>query len=159
MSSDVIVVILILAVVAILIIVVFVGFVTFVFIIVEFVFDFLGGEFLALFRAIERPDGLDGDCPTGAIDILRSELKAVEQSIGSLLVDAAVGERAKDLGDGELDGGAILEGGDVNWLGGAGRSLVQAVEASVKVAKGRAFEGGGFAISFRWAGRAGIPGT
>ncbi len=104
-------------------------------------------------------DGADGVGGIGfgveAAGVVAGELEAVEQGGGALDVEIAAGERVDDDGEGDLDGLAVFEGGEldvlagdevaVGGLGGA-EGGVALVEAVVEVAPEASGEGGGFAL-------------
>ncbi len=85
--------------------------------------------------------GDDGE----AAGVAGGELEAVEEDGGALGVDGVHGEGADDLGEGELDGFAVLEGGEiddgavVDKRGAAGDLVavlgVSLVEPAVEVAE------------------------
>ncbi len=54
----------------------------------------------------------------GGRGVVAGELEAVEESGGSLDVEAAGGEGVDDDGEGDLDGFAVFEGGELDVLAG-----------------------------------------
>jgi hypothetical protein len=75
--------------------------------------------------------------------VVGGQLKAVEESCGSLGVELAGGEGVDDDGKGDLDGLAVFEGGELNVLAGdevaasgigVAVGAVALVEAGVEVA-------------------------
>jgi len=103
-------------------------------------------------------DGADGVGGVGfgveAAGVVAGELEAVEQGGGAFDVELSGGEGVDDDGEGDLDGLAVLEGGELDVLAGdevaagggsgteGGVALVQAV---VEIAPGAVGEGGCFA--------------
>ena len=75
------------------------------------------------------------------------DLEAVEEEAGAARVDVAGGDAAEDLGDGKLDAGAVVGGGEVEEGGvcvgfgdegcGRGAAMVAVVVAEGLVAEGR----------------------
>ena len=87
---------------------------------------------------------LGGAAPDAhALAVARGESQALEQGVGAPLVDAAGGERVDDAGDGNLDGLAVFECGEIEeWVAGDEFRLqgdlltvdvVAAVEAAMEV--------------------------
>jgi len=71
----------------------------------------------------------------------------VEEGAGALLVEVAGGERVDDEGEGDLDGVAVFEGGEVQSVGrGRGsegtEGAMTGVETGVEEAPVLSFEGG-----------------
>ncbi len=53
-------------------------------------------------------------------EVERGDLESVEEQAGAAVVDLAGGDAAEDLGDGKLDGGAVLGGGELEVGVGVG---------------------------------------
>jgi len=72
------------------------------------------------------------------------DLQAVEEEAGAALVEVAGGDAAEDFKEGELDGGAVFEGGEDEGVGGiAGGFGAGGAAASVVVeAEGLSAQGG-----------------
>jgi hypothetical protein len=77
------------------------------------------------------------------------ELEAVEEGGGATGLQVSGGEGVDDDGEGDLDGFAVFEGGELDVLAGEGGGVAEAavalVEAVVEVAPYSRGEGGGFA--------------
>ena len=90
-------------------------------------------------------DGLRFGDGVEVAGIGRGELETVEEGPGVLEVDLVGGERVDDLGDGDLDGDAVLEGAEVEdgaaalEVGpgddGGAINAVRVVQAPVEVAE------------------------
>ena len=75
-------------------------------------------------------------------DILRSDLEGVEVEAGVARVELRGAQGVEDLGEGNLDGAAILQNGELERLiRGEGRGCGDAVQAGVEVTIGFAAEG------------------
>src|SRR5208282_1863042 len=74
------------------------------------------GDFIAIWSLGKAFDGVDTNGPTAAIDALQSELQPVKEGGCALAVDGFLDESAQDAGDGELDGAAVFEEGDVKRI-------------------------------------------
>lgn len=90
-----------------------------------------------------------------AAGVVAGELEAVEQGGGSLDIELPGGESVDDDGEGDLNGFAVFEGGELDVLagdevaaGGLGgaEGCVALVEAMVEVAPDASGKGGGFAL-------------
>src|SRR5208283_3270551 len=93
------------------------------------------GDFVAVRSLGEAFDGADTDGPTAAIDALQGELQTIEEGGCALAVDGFVDEGAQDAGDGELDGAAIFEEGDVKGIDQADGLFGGPVELRVEIAE------------------------
>ena len=107
----------------------------------------VGGVFDDIFGDVGEVDG------SGAEEVLAGDLEAVEDEAGAFGVDGVFGEAAKDLDDGELDGGGVveaIEAGEVEAGFGLAAALVGedggAVDLMV-VAEVQGAEGGGAAAA------------
>ena len=81
---------------------------------------------------------------------VEGELESVEDFAAAFVVHVVLGHGGDDFADGELDGGAIFEDGDVEFMGHEGGVVVDGamallVGAEVEIAIRLAFEGGGSA--------------
>ena len=107
---------------------------------------FLGRQLAAVAGAGNIHHGAGGD-GGAAGDVGRSDLQAVEEKAGLLGIDARTGEGVEDLGESQLDRGAIFKEGELErrvsglWFGFGG-----VVHAGVEVAVGRTAERSGVAL-------------
>ena len=49
-------------------------------------------------------------------EIAGGDLEGLEEECSTLEVDVVAGEAGGDLGEGALDGGAVVEVGDIEWV-------------------------------------------
>jgi hypothetical protein len=103
---------------------------------------FLRGELFALGAAGEEGDRIRLEDVQVVRDILRGDLEAVEKEAGTTRIEFRGGKGVEDLGKGDLDGAAVLQDRELEWLILAAALLSgKAVEAGVEVAIRRAAEG------------------
>jgi hypothetical protein len=103
---------------------------------------FLRGEFFALGAAGDEGDRIQLEDVRVVRDILRGDLEAVEEEAGTTRIEFGGGKGVEDLGKGDLDGTAVLQHRELEWLIlAAGLLSGKAVEAGVEVAIRRAAEG------------------
>ena len=91
-----------------------------------------------------------------AVGVGRGEVEAIEESVGTLFGDAIGGESVDDAGDGDLNGGGVLERQELDVvahfdavrieMGLVAVGVVGALEAVVEVAEYGLLEGNGSAL-------------
>ena len=102
-----------------------------------FVFgDFFdGGEGFVVVVGGDVFDGLGGGLMAVAAEVGAGDLQAVEEDAGALVVDVAGGEAAEDVVEGDLDGGAVVDGLHFEDAHAAGERGVLEAGAVVVVAE------------------------
>jgi hypothetical protein len=105
----------------------------------------LGRQLVAVLGLRDRLDCVVGEYFEFSIDVLRGNLKAIEEETGAAGIEFRGAERAENPEEGYLDGTAIFEDGKLKRGIFAGYRFLCAVEAVVKVAIGHALEGWGLA--------------
>ena len=83
-----------------------------------------GGEFIAIAGVGDGFDGFEGEDVLLAFNILRGDLKAVEEEAGAAGVEFRGAERTKNPREGQLDGTAIFEEGKLDRLIFAGHHFL-----------------------------------
>jgi hypothetical protein len=111
-----------------------------------------GGELISIAGKGDGFDGSEGEDVLFALDVLRGDLESIEEVSGALGVEPFGVEIVDDLGEGDQDGAAVFEDGNLAGfcsrgirLGGGGGWFGRAVEAGVEVAIVLVAEGGGVA--------------
>ena len=107
---------------------------------------FLGRQLAAVAGAGNIHHGVGGDRGVAG-DIARGDLQAVEEKAGLLGIDARSGEGVEDLGEGQLDRGAIFKDGELERrVFGLGFGFGGLVHAGMEVAEGRIAKRSGAAL-------------
>jgi len=107
---------------------------------------FLGRQLAAVAGAGNVHHGVGGDGGVAG-DIGRGDLEAVEEKAGLLGIDARTGEGVEDLGEGQLDCGAIFKDGELEGrVFGLGFGFGEVVHAGMEVTVGRTAERSGAAL-------------
>lgn len=108
--------------------------------------EFLGRQLAAIAGAGHIHHGVGGDGGVAG-DIGRGNLKAVEEKAGLLGIDAGTGEGVEDLGESQLDRGAIFKDGELErCVFGLGFGFGGLVYAGMEVAEGRTAKRSGAAL-------------
>jgi hypothetical protein len=103
---------------------------------------FLRGELFALRAAGEERDRIQCEDVRVVRDILRGDLEAVEKEAGTARIEFRGGKGVEDLGKGDLDGAAVLQHRELEWLFLAAALLrSKTMETGVEVAIGGAAQG------------------
>ena len=82
------------------------------------------GDVFAFVVLTEVADGLGGEDLLGVLHALKGELESVEDFAAAFVIHVVLGHGGDDFADGELDGGAIFEDGDVEFMGHEGGVVV-----------------------------------
>jgi len=107
---------------------------------------FLGRQLAAVAGAGNIHHGAGGDGGVAG-DIGGGNLQAVEEKAGLLGIDARTGEGVEDLGESQLDRGAIFKDGELEGrVFGLGFGFGEVVHAGMEVAVGRTAERSGAAL-------------
>jgi hypothetical protein len=89
---------------------------------------------------------------TGFVEVPDGQLEGVEDWVGALWVELAGGEAVEDLGESELDAGAVVDGGHLeDRLGGVDAAVARgwAAGGMVVITEGFSAQGGGAATVAR----------
>ena len=106
-----------------------------------------GAEFIAGCGAGYGMYGFLGDNVVFAIDVLGGDLEGVEKEAGAARVELRGTEAVENLGEGDPNGAAIFEEGQLERFAGSGCGAgSEAVHAVVEVAKRLIFQGDGSAL-------------
>jgi hypothetical protein len=75
-----------------------------------------------------------------AIDILRGDLEGVEEEAGVTRIEARAEVRRCDLVDGDLNGGGILQQGEIDVIPDGGFGFGHGMHAGMEITEGRLSE-------------------
>jgi hypothetical protein len=75
-----------------------------------------------------------------AIDILRGDLDGVEEQAGAARIEARAEQPRYDLGDGYLNGGGILQQGEIDVIRDGAFGFGYGMHAGVEITEGRPAE-------------------
>jgi hypothetical protein len=78
--------------------------------------DLWGSEVVAIFGSSLGLDPVPGEDIVFAFDVLGGDLEAVKEEPGAARIELSGAEAVEDLGEGELDGAAVFEDGELERL-------------------------------------------